>query len=86
MNPDRATAGSEHLNPLLAAFKASGLSIDELWIGFCLRGGRSEQYRLLSHLEGVARLSASDHNLVVDTINESLGEQLLTSSAVPTRS
>ncbi len=75
MNRNRMGDGNSR-NPLLDAFKASRLSIDELWMGFCLRGGQSEQYRLLGHIEGVVPLSVPDHNLVVDTINESLGDLL----------
>ncbi|MCW2805587.1 MAG: hypothetical protein QOF52_2777 [Propionibacteriaceae bacterium] len=65
-------------NPLLDAFRASRLSLDQLWVGFTLRGGRSDQYHLLGYLEGVESLSVTDRNLVVDTINENLGELLPT--------
>jgi hypothetical protein len=59
---------------LAKAFAASQLSIDELWLRYFALGGEAGGYEIEAYLTGLMQVSAHQHNLLAQAVNERLAE------------
>ena len=59
---------------LTVAYAATGLRIDELWVGCFALGGNVGRYEIEAYLAGLMPISAHEHNVVAQVVNERLAE------------
>jgi hypothetical protein len=59
---------------LVKAFAASQLSIEELWLRYFALGGEAGSYEIEAYLTGLMQVSAHQHNILAQAINERLAE------------
>jgi hypothetical protein len=59
---------------LAAAYASTGLRLEELWLACLALGGNVGPYEMQAYLAGLIPLSAHEHNVLAQAINEELGE------------
>lgn len=64
----------EHRHRFLAAVRATGLSLEELWLRYFGLGGDAGKIEIDAYLSGLAPLSSLQHDLLAHAINERLDE------------
>ena len=64
----------EHRHRFLAALRASGLTIEELWLRYFGLGGDAGKLEVDAYLSGLAPLSPLQHDLLAHAVNERLDE------------
>ena len=57
-----------------AADASAGVSVEELWLDCLALGGNAGPYEVQAYLAGLMPLSAHEHNVLAQAINERLGE------------
>ncbi|AYA23417.1 hypothetical protein C6369_001915 [Rhodococcus rhodochrous] len=64
----------EHRHRLLAALRAVGLEVEELWLRYFALGGEVGKVEIEAYLSGLLPLPALQHDLIAHAINERLDE------------
>lgn len=59
---------------LVKAFESSQLRIEELWLAYYALGGNAGRYEVEAYLAGLMPLSAHEHNVLAQAVNERLAE------------
>ena len=59
---------------LARAFAASGLRVEELWLAYFALGGSAGRYEVEAYLSGLMRMTAHEHNVLAQAVNERLAE------------
>jgi hypothetical protein len=59
---------------LVAAFAATGLSVNELWLRYFALGGSAGAMEIEAYFTGLMRLDDDEHDLLAQTVNERLDE------------
>lgn len=59
---------------LVAAYTATGLELNELWVACFALGGNVGRYEIEAYLAGLMPISAHEHNVVAHVVNERLVE------------
>ncbi|MGW0027009.1 hypothetical protein [Rhodococcus sp. NPDC003383] len=70
----RYLSDGEHRRRFLAAVRATGLSLEELWLRYFGLGGDAGKIEIDAYLSGLAPLSSLQHDLLAHAINERLDE------------
>ncbi|MFE2123540.1 hypothetical protein ACFW9U_23135 [Rhodococcus aetherivorans] len=64
----------EHRHRFLAALRAAGLEVEELWLRYFALGGEAGRVEIEAYLNGLLPLPALQHDLLAHAINERLDE------------
>ena len=64
----------EDRSQLAKAFESSGFSVGQLWLGYFALGGSAGRFEVEAYLAGLMPLSAHEHNVLAQAINERLAE------------
>jgi hypothetical protein len=64
----------EDRTQLVKAFEGSGFSLAQLWLSYFALGGSAGQVEVEAYLAGLMPLSAHEHNVLAQAINERLAE------------
>ena len=59
---------------LAKAFENSQLRIEQLWLAYFALGGSAGRYEVEAYLAGLMPLSAHEHNVLAQAVNERLAE------------
>lgn len=59
---------------LAKAFESSQLRIEQLWLAYFALGGSAGRYEVEAYLAGLMPLSAHEHNVLAQAVNERLAE------------
>jgi hypothetical protein len=64
----------EHRHRFLAALRAAGLGVEELWLRYFALGGEVGKVEIEAYLNGLLPLPRLQHDLIAHAINERLDE------------
>ncbi|MGW3482903.1 hypothetical protein [Rhodococcus indonesiensis] len=64
----------EHRHRFLAALRAAGLEVEELWLRYFALGGEAGKVEIEAYLNGLLPLPSLQHDLLAHAINERLDE------------
>ncbi|MGU3586461.1 hypothetical protein ACLBYD_25235 [Rhodococcus sp. C26F] len=64
----------EHRHRFLAALRAAGLDVEELWLRYFALGGEVGKVEIEAYLNGLLPLPRLQHDLIAHAINERLDE------------
>jgi hypothetical protein len=64
----------EDRKQLVKAFERSGLRIEKLWLAYFALGGSAGRYEVEAYLAGLMPLSAHEHNVLAQAVNERLAD------------
>jgi hypothetical protein len=56
------------------AYESSQLRVEELWLDYFALGGNAGRYEVEAYLAGLMPLSAHEHNVLAQAVNERLAE------------
>jgi hypothetical protein len=59
---------------LVKAFASSQLRIEQLWLAYFALGGSAGRYEVEAYLAGLMPMSAHEHNVLAQAVNERLAE------------
>ena len=59
---------------LAESFEASRTQVDDLWMAYFALGGNAGKYEVELYLRGMGALSAYEHNVLAQAVNERLAE------------
>ena len=59
---------------LVKAFVSSQLRIEQLWLAYFALGGSAGRYEVEAYLAGLMPMSAHEHNVLAQAVNERLAE------------
>jgi hypothetical protein len=59
---------------LARSFEACQLQVDEVWVAHFALGGNSERQQVEAYLTGSGSMSAHEHNVLAQAVNERLAE------------
>jgi len=59
---------------LAQAFRVSQLQVDELWVAYFALGGNAGKYEVELYLGSMGPISAHEHNVLAQAVNERLAE------------
>ena len=59
---------------LVKAFISSQLRIEQLWLAYFALGGSAGRYEVEAYLAGLMPMSAHEHNVLAQAVNERLAE------------
>jgi hypothetical protein len=71
---DDSQRSDEHQRKLVAAFAASQLSVEALWLRYFALGGDAGKVEIEAYLSGLMPLPSLQHNILAHAINERLDE------------
>jgi hypothetical protein len=67
-------SADEDRSRLVKAFQSSQLRIEELWLAYYALGGNAGRYEVEAYLAGLMPLTAHEHNVLAQAVNERLAE------------
>lgn len=59
---------------LVKAFESSRLRVEQLWLAYFALGGGAGRYEVEAYLAGLMPLTAHEHNVLAQAVNERLAE------------
>ena len=59
---------------LVLAYRSSQLRVEQLWLAYFALGGSAGRYEIEAYLTGLMPMSAHEHNVLAQAVNESLAE------------
>ena len=59
---------------LVQAYRSSQLRIEQLWLAYFALGGSAGRYEVEAYLAGLMPMSAHEHNVLAQAVNERLAE------------
>jgi hypothetical protein len=59
---------------LVKAFRSSQMRIEQLWLAYFALGGSAGRYEIEAYLAGLMPMSAHEHNVLAQAVNERLAE------------
>ena len=59
---------------LVKAYEGSRMTLGQLWLAYFALGGSAGRYEVEAYLSGLMPLSAHEHNVLAQAINERLAE------------
>ena len=59
---------------LVKAFLSSQMRIEQLWLAYFALGGSAGRYEVEAYLAGLMPMSAHEHNVLAQAVNERLAE------------
>jgi hypothetical protein len=59
---------------LVKAFEGSQLRIEQLWLAYFALGGSAGRYEVEAYLAGLMPLTAHEHNVLAQAVNERLAD------------
>lgn len=67
-------SADEDRSRLVKAFEGSQLRVEQLWLAYYALGGSAGRYEVEAYLAGLMPLSAHEHNVLAQAVNERLAE------------
>ena len=68
-------SSAEQAQAILAqSFEPRQLKVDDLWVAYFALGGNAGKYEMELYLNGIGAMSAHEHNVLAQAINERLAD------------
>jgi hypothetical protein len=64
----------DHRVALARSFVSTGMRVEELWLAYFALGGSAGRYEVEAYLAGLMPMTAHEHNVLAQAVNERLAE------------